>query len=327
MAGDGDVLKSEGAAHSDDPVRAAALDWFMRNSAPDIPARDRARFEAWLAAAPQHRGAYDRVAALWESDVFAEAVEAVAPASARHRFRASWAALGLAASVALVIVAGGFGKDLVGGFHAATADYATAVGETRVIPLRDGSRVTLNTASAINVDVIDDGHRITLIGGEAYFEVRPNTEGRPFTVLTDDAEVRVVGTAFSVRETSSETVVGVREGEVTVALPGLASERSLGAGEALTVDPNGGNQIVALSEDSLAWLHGRLHFHEQPLGEVIDELRRYHSGLVIIADERLDAILVSGSYSLDFPVIAITSLASAVSADVIRVTDRLLILK
>lgn len=327
MAGDGDVLKSEGAAHSDDPVRTAALDWFVRNAAPNVSARDRAGFEAWLAAAPRHREAYDRVAALWESDVFVEAVEALAPASARHRFRASRAALGLAVSVALVIVAGGFGKDLVGGFHAATADYATAVGETRVIALGDGSRVTLNTASAIDVEVADGGHRITLIAGEAYFEVRPNTEARSFTVLTDEAEVRVVGTAFSVRDISSETLVGVQEGEVAVALPGLAGPLSLGAGEALTVDAGGGKQISVLSESTLAWLEGRIHFHAQPFGEIIDELRRYHSGLVIIADERLDDVLVSGSYRLDSPVVAITSLASAVSADVIGVTDRLLILK
>lgn len=327
MAGDGEVLKSEGAAHSDDPVRTAALDWFMRNSAPNVSVRDRAGFEAWLAAAPRHGEIYDRVAALWQSDVFAEAVEAAAPARARRRFRASWAALGLAASVAPVIVAGGFGEDLVGGFRAATADHATAVGETRVIPLGDGSRVTLNTASAIDVDVADGGHRITLIGGEAYFEVRPNTEARSFTVLAGDAEVRVVGTAFSVRDMPSETIVGVREGEVAVALPGLASPLSLGAGEALTVDADGGNRISVFSESTLAWLDGRIHFHAQPFGEIIGELRRYHSGLVVIADERLDDVLVSGSYRLDSPVVAITSLASAVSADVIRVTDRLLILK
>ena len=60
---------------------------------------------------------------------------------------------------------------------------------------------------------------------------------------------------------------------------------------------------------------------------MVGELRRYHKGLIVFADADLKNRIVSGNYKVDFPAIAVTSLASSVSADVVRVTDRLLILK
>ena len=149
-----------------------------------------------------------------------------------------------------------------------------------------------------------------------------------FEVSTDQADIRILGTAFSVRHTGAETMIGVRKGKISV-MPrfGTGDAISLVAGEQVSVDANGPGRIAALREENLAWLEGRIHFHATPLGAVAEELQRYHKGLILFADTDLKNERVSGNYKLNSPVIAITSLASSVSAEVVRVTDRLLILK
>lgn len=324
-----------GSGYNED-IRAAAIRWFMRNGDPDISAGEKAAFARWIAAAPEHRHIYDRLVSLWHSDSFAQAVQNAAPPevtqpapSGQKRGRVYQAAgLAVAACLGLFVAFSDAGLQLGNKMRALTVDYATETGERKTVSLQDGARVTLNTASFMDVETAAAGDRITLLSGEAFFEVPPDRSERFFDVATDQAEIRILGTAFSVRNTGSETVVGVRKGKVSV-MPrsGAGTAISLAAGEQVSVNANGFGRIVALQQESPAWLEGRIHFHATPLGEVVAELQRYHKGLILFADADLKNQIVSGNYKLDSPVIAVTSLASSVSAEAVRVTDRLLILK
>ena len=81
--------------------------------------------------------------------------------------------------------------------------------------LNDGSVVTLNTSSAIEVSLVKSHRTVTLLSGEALFQVAHDTL-RPFEVKTGDTTIRAVGTQFDVDSRTAGTTVTVVEGKVAV---------------------------------------------------------------------------------------------------------------
>lgn len=99
--------------------------------------------------------------------------------------------------------------------------YSTAPGERKEFALRDGSRVTLDADSALNVD-FTAGHRsLNLARGEAYFQVAKDP-ARPFVVNASGTQVRAIGTQFDVRIADRRMVVAVVEGAVQLTSPTTA---------------------------------------------------------------------------------------------------------
>ena len=94
--------------------------------------------------------------------------------------------------------------------------YRTQVGERRVIALKDGSHVHLNTGSTIEVALKKDRRLVRLVKGEAMFEVAHDRQ-RPFLVDAGSAQMRAVGTAFNVRIRENIVELTVTEGSVAVA--------------------------------------------------------------------------------------------------------------
>jgi transmembrane sensor len=99
--------------------------------------------------------------------------------------------------------------------------YSTAPGERKEFTLRDGSRVTLDADSALNVD-FTPGHRsLRLARGEAFFQVAKDP-ARPFVVSASGTRVRAIGTEFDVRIGDRRMVVAVVEGAVQLTSPATA---------------------------------------------------------------------------------------------------------
>ncbi|MEP6869624.1 MAG: FecR domain-containing protein, partial [Novosphingobium sp.] len=157
------------------PIEAEAAAWLARIQ--DDERRDdyAEALQAWLAADSAHRGAFTTATLAWELIAGAHqgvmlTDEEITEPTWVERLRQSWrvpvAALA-AACFALVVVGGGllYFRDK-GPLH-----YETAPGEQISIVLDDGSRISLNTRSAVNVDYSKEARRITLLSGEAMFEV------------------------------------------------------------------------------------------------------------------------------------------------------------
>ncbi|WP_372006104.1 FecR domain-containing protein [Tistrella mobilis] len=301
----------------------AALERFIRARDVDADPADRQALADWAAADPAHAAALARVEAMWGADAFATALARAvqpAPVAVVRRPRRAWP-LALAASVLLAIGIGA-AFDLPMRLR---ADAVTATGERRVVVLADGSRVTLDTGSAISVTIDETGRHLRLLEGRAFFEVTPDA-ARPFEVAAGPAKVRVTGTAFAVGFTADDAVmVQVRSGRVEAGAAG--SHRALGAGDALRLD-GAGPGIVTRPDPAqgLGWLDGRLVFADRPLGEVLAELDRYLPGRILITDPAIAARRVTGNYRLDDPAGSALALAVVADADVTRITDRLLIL-
>lgn len=202
------------------------------------------------------------------------------------------------------------------------ADYSTDTGEIRTISLSDDSTVTLAPESAIDVTYGAGERRVHLLAGQAFFEVTPNAE-RPFRVVAEAIDVTVIGTAFDVRRGSAGADIAVEQGVVRVdhatAAPPVAE--TLTAGQSVRVSWAGRAERSDAPVDQVAvWRRNQLIARDEPLGTVVENLRRYYVGKIIVTDKALAALPVTGVYNLADPVAALRGIAHAQKAVVRRIT-------
>jgi len=160
----------------------------------------------------------------------------------------------------------------------------TSTGQTVEHALPDGSVLWLNAASTLTYP---RGFRIwpfraaperrVALDGEAFFEVA--AAERPFVVETFNAEVRVVGTAFSVRarvgDRAARTYVAVHEGRVAVRATEADEAVVLAAGASVVVGREGAATPDAVpAERVAAWRGDGFALHDLPLGDVLAEVER-----------------------------------------------------
>jgi transmembrane sensor len=292
----------------------------------------RAGFADWLAQSEVHARAWAQTRQAWThlGQVLPEFAHewprriAFARPLARRgsRRRALAAAAGLAACLLLAL---GLSPIRV----ALLADHATAVAETRQIALADGSTVHLGASSAIDVRFSDGRRRVTLLRGEAFFEVTPD-HARPFSVRAADLDVTVTGTAFDVGFTENSFAVAVARGAVRVSRAGLGATGSvdLAPGQGLIIDRKSGTHTdtTPAPRTIAAWRGGQLIVENMPLTEVVAQLGRYHPGLILVADDALRDKRVTGGYDLHDPQSALRLLVAPYGGTVRAYTPWMLVL-
>lgn len=178
--------------------------------------------------------------------------------------------------------------------------YHTTVGGLKSVSMPDGSRVTLNTSTAIRIALGPRERDIILEKGEAFFDVAHDRQ-RPFVVHAGDQRIIAVGTQFSVfREPQGSRVV-VTEGKVRVedATSGSpANATSVPAGSVAEAGDAGvlvRSMTIAETQAYLAWQRGYLVFHDTPLADAVAEFNRYNSKQLVIRDSSLKGIRVGGN--------------------------------
>ncbi len=291
-----------------DPTRQQAAGWFARLRADDVSECDRRQWQAWLAQDPRHRHAYAQFETLWSSlGDFAPmpevAMKVRAAARGPDRPPRAWP-LRWTAAAALAVAAVLVGALMLRKPATPYISYATTLGERRSLQLTDGTRVDLDTDSALRVQYDEDERRIILDRGRAFFRVAH--EKRPLRVLAEGSSVRAVGTQFEVFRQDGAIDVALFEGRVE-----LQSIRSDGHPYAVlaTLDPGqkariSGNQ-VRFSQDPVQagglpdWLSGRLVFDDTPLSDAIREFNRYSSQPIRLETPGLGKRRISGVFRSD----------------------------
>jgi ferric-dicitrate binding protein FerR (iron transport regulator) len=179
------------------------------------------------------------------------------------------------------------------------ADYKTGVGQRRTVSLADGSQIQLNTDSAIDVAFDAAQRLIRLRSGEILIQTGKLGDQRPFYVQTRDGRIQALGTRFSVHQMSSSTRVGVLEDRVSVQ-PAQSSTAALilKAGESTDFDSRHVGLTHPFQSSEVAWINGQLIVLNARLGDVIEALGRYRSG-VLHCDRRSRDLRVSGTFRLD----------------------------
>ncbi|MGE8656178.1 MAG: FecR domain-containing protein [Achromobacter sp.] len=179
------------------------------------------------------------------------------------------------------------------------ADYRTGTGERRDLVLADGSRIWLNTGTALRVDYRPSLRRLVSLCGEVFIQTAVDGLQRPFCVDTAHGRLQALGTRFTVRQTDAGTRLDVFDGAVAIrTLAGQALR--VQAGQAARFDAR---QITALAgADPMrnAWTRGVVLADDLPLGELLAELGRYRAGHIRVAPE-VAGLRVMGVFPADDP--------------------------
>jgi transmembrane sensor len=192
------------------------------------------------------------------------------------------------------------------------ADYRTGTGQRQEASLPDGSRVVLDTDSAIALAYDGNERRIKLLRGRAWFDVR-HDDARPFRVAAEGGVTQDVGTAFAVERDDDGVDVGVSAGVVRVTAPeGQEEATTLRVGERLHYRPGGSSERLASTDSAsiAAWRSGALLLRDLPLSRAIHEIGRYRSGPIFTFGDLDAAQPVSGAFRTDQPDDALATLAA-----------------
>jgi len=278
-----------------------ATAWFARLHANDVTTAEQEQFKNWYGASRQHAEAYDKICLLWDLlEAPAKRVEAglkaeqPAPAQQPLPGKPPYIRRFMAASALTLAML--LSYQLPMHYQNWQSDYHTAPGQQLTVALDDGSRLTLNTDTALAVDFSAKQRNIELLRGEAYFQVFPD-KNRPFIVSNGSAKARAVGTAFSVKKTDADMQVIVSEGTVEVSagkadVPAWVHINQQVDYQQGRVGPVMPSNIL----ETLAWQRGQLIFKRQPLSKVIQEVNRYRSGQIMLINPQLKERIVSGVF-------------------------------
>lgn len=201
------------------------------------------------------------------------------------------------------------------------ADYRSAIGQTRALALTDGSKVYLNTNTAVDVRFDRTQRLLTLMSGEILVETGADEAApdgyRPLAVETPQGRMRALGTRFMVRHDENMSRVAVFEGRVELT-PQAAAERALvlQPGQQTRMSTTVIDVPQALSRHADSWLQGKLYASDMRLDALTAELGRYRRG-VVRCDPEVAALRISGVFQLGDTEQVLNSLPNALPVQVL----------
>lgn len=270
-------------------VARAAAQWLALLESGAATERDHANLQQWRDSHPQHEQTWQKAQSLRQR--FSDLPQALAMASLDRPQPGRRAILKRALGVAaLVPTAWLISRQWP--IEAWRADLHTATGERKRLPLIDGASLQLNTATAVDVDLVQ--RRITLVDGELALNVPGATA---MTVQTRYGQVLVSQAEVGVRQLASGCLVSVLKGAVQVRdLNGQMAW--LQSAQQAPLKAGGLGAWVSFDVSQLGWRDGVLTAQNQPLGDFLRELERYRAG-VLRWDSSLEQLRVTGSFRLD----------------------------
>lgn len=242
-----------------------------------------AAFETWLAAAPENAAAFERLGAVWTG-----------LGEAGRRWRGRRVAQGFAAACVAVVA-------LVGaGLWMQDPVYQTGRGEQEQAVLDDGTRLTLNTDSRVQVRYSKDERHVVLARGEVFFDVRRNPDA-PFVVEAGEDRVTVLGTSFVVRRGDDDRLeVALFSGSVLVAEGGpnglSQAPIVLSPGERVRTGAGAARIDRPQLSTILAWRRGELVLDATPVGEAVAEMNRYSERQIVLDAPAVAHAPISGVF-------------------------------
>jgi transmembrane sensor len=325
------------ALHVTPEQQQVALNWLsLLHDQPS--SADQLMFSHWLQADPAHVEAYAQAQVLWElsespaaklaaeDSAALEAYLRAMDAQPKARSVRRWSA-GLAmAACLLLMIATGAGWQPLRWANDLGADYVSAPGQVRSVILADQSEITLDADSAIAVQFSNGQRHVQLRRGAAFFHV--SHTGEPFVVDAHGGQTEVLGTQFEVRLETDGAQVSVLSGRVGVKAVAGAPQRILGAGQRVAYERGASSELQTIDPDSqLAWRQGWLNYYRTPLAEVIEDLRRYYPGRIVMLNRSLGEKRISGSFPSKDPQAVLAALQSVVGFEEYSVLGRVIVLR
>jgi transmembrane sensor len=347
-----------------DPIYEAAAEWVVRLQNPSVSLEETLAWQTWMKESHQHAEAFARVEEVSQLVRQARAPgERTASELRRDTYDGSvslteWSthcsprsqligrvdrrrfSLALAASVALVVIGlVAWQRFALQPAASEVTSVGTAVGENRTVLLEDGSKVVLGGDTQLEVAMSKDTRSIELSRGEALFTVAKD-RSRPFKVHAGDATVIAVGTEFNVRRASDRAFVSVVEGRVVVEpsarlVPGFVLREfepklrpvHVDAGQQTTAGSAGIELASAIDDPGAitSWQSGRLAFRLQPLRYVLEDVNRYAHKPVVLDDDSIGDLVITGTVTSDNVGGWVMSLERAFALTAVEEPDRIVL--
>lgn len=293
------MLARRNEPHLDHQALEEAADWLIRMSESELSDTERAEWECWKVSTPERSRAWSR-AQLLQTKLGGLPPSLAMSALDRPSSPERRAALGKLAMI-LAILPAGWGSWKLADSQQWSADYHTAVGQQRELTLADGSKITLNTDTAIDVLFDANQRLIHLREGEILVQTAPDISpmARPFLVSTRQGRVQALGTRFTVRELQPRTHLVVLEGAVKVELAENRQSTPLivNAGQRTDFSSHTFGQLSVADPYVGAWTQGMLMADKMRLADFVAELTRYRRGFVRL-DPALADLRISGAYPI-----------------------------
>mgnify|MGYP001552505336 FL=1 len=281
-------------------INAQAAAWIERRDRDGWNDADQAELEAWLAQTPAHRAAFWRLEAAWKDT---NRLTAFKPSLRRYRqarTAVSRPVFKFAAAILLVAVCGGAAALYVTAPDFKT--YSTTVGGREILTLGDGTKIELNTDSAVRVAQTAHSREVWLDKGEAYFDVTHDAT-RPFSVTVGNRRVTDLGTKFVIRRDIDRMKVAVLDGRVQLEpKDGETKPTVLTEGDVIVATNTKlvrSRTLAKQLETDLGWRNGVLVFNDRTLADVAAEFNRYNTRKLIVADEKAAQTRIAGTFRAD----------------------------
>lgn len=290
------------------PLAREALHWVIRLTSGAATHEDARAFQAWRDQGPEHVGAWKEAVGLRQTlramplgtrsargaDASDNVLPFTPPARAAAMSRRAMLASGgtaVAASVATMLAVNPpFGLWL--SLAELNASERTAIGERRTLRVAHGVTLELNGRTSVSLD--PQTGRARLVTGEAFASVAPDAS--PLLVRAGDESWTVHGAEANIRTSDRQTCITCLRGKL-VRADGSVTLRS---GQQYVAVTDAAPSITSVdTERSYGWRRGVLLFRQTPLAEAVEDINRYRTGTIILADAGLGQRRVSGMFHTD----------------------------
>lgn len=303
-----------------------ALEWQVTLSSGECSEQDKEAFKLWLIARPEHAEIWNK---LTDNLGKLSKIPAALTRNVQHlanqevQKRRQWLK-----SVGAVLLTGtsAFALSNTPQSKIHLAQHQTSKGEIRTLELPDGSVLTLNSASAVDIHFTPQVREIVLHTGEIQLlsATQSSTNPAPLQVRVREGVVRAIGTRFTVKRHGHYNVgsvdVAVQEGLVDISPTGANIQAlRLKAGQAIQFDSQQLGTPETVQTASHAWTRGLLIAERQSLGNFLKELQRHRPG-IIRCDPAVADLLISGVFPLNNTDYVLETIANTLPVQVRQLT-------
>ncbi|WP_170154463.1 FecR family protein [Mangrovibacterium diazotrophicum] len=202
-------------------------------------------------------------------------------------------------------------------------------GKRSHVVLPDQTEVWLNSGSKLTYPVkFGADKREVFLQGEALFDVT-HDEQRPFSVLTEQLDVRVLGTSFNVSAYEDDSVVqtvlvrGSVELEYKSKLWGISVNQKMVPGTLAVFDATERSveQSLVDTDQFTSWKDGYLILENSPLSVIAKKLSRYYNMRISFVDPALEAETFSGYLDLGNSALEVMGIISEITGNQVEETS------
>jgi ferric-dicitrate binding protein FerR (iron transport regulator) len=203
------------------------------------------------------------------------------------------------------------------------------ISETKTILLPDSSVVILNAGSSLKYknDFLNQADREVFLEGNAFFEVKKETDHKKFVVHTKLLDVTVLGTRFNVDARTSAAEVGLTSGKVKITQPGDAGEAFMLPGEKIRIDTTDHSLVKTKFDTALyaAWMENNWRFQQTTLEDVTKLIAEYYGIVPEFKTEKYRKLRITAVIPVTNLDLLTQVISKTLHIQILQVNDRLII--